>query len=119
MTAIAPTKITRKTEKEIGIGLIIDWSDSTTTEISAKKLRENCPCASCLQTRGDTSHQAPLSSGKSILKVIKADLNEQVDLVRIWAIGNYAIGIRWKDNHDSGIFTYKFLYDLANNTNWT
>lgn len=98
-------------------GILVKWSDLSETNIKSEHLRKNCPCATCNQARGDKSHAAPLTAGKSLLKIIEHTKDEEIDLKAVWAIGNYALGIRWGDGHDSGIYTYQYLRELVKYTN--
>ena len=94
-------------------GLVITWSNGETTELSSKLLRANCPGADSRAERGDKSHNSPLTAKKSSLKVVEFDMGESLKLEEIWGVGNYAIGMKWGDGHDSGIFTYDYLYELS------
>lgn len=99
--------------------MTISWSDATVSQLSSDLLRRNCPCASCRELRGDSTHAKPLSTapstGRGLLKVIKSTATEESNLLKISAIGNYAVGIVWADGHDSGIFTYEQLQELGSN----
>ena len=103
-----------------GAGIVVKWSDGSRHEISNGKLRAACPCATCREAQGDTSHARPLTAGapptakKSMLKVIEHTLAEELNLKQIWGIGNYAIGATWGDGHSSGIYSFKYLYELGN-----
>lgn len=102
-----------------GIGLSVRWSDGRVDEISNLTLRTNCPCASCREAKGDTSHALPLTGNsaapkkKSLLKVIEHSATEELTLVQIWGIGNYALGVSWADGHNSGIYSFEVLRELA------
>jgi DUF971 family protein len=45
--------------------------------------------------------------------VIQNTIEEQIDLKEIWAIGQYALGMRWGDGHDSGIYPFSLLFELG------
>lgn len=106
-----------------GGGLEIIWNDGSQSQITAKRLRESCPCAECQEIRGSSTHQKPLSPQRetgsenkpksSLLKVVSATIDESLTLNEIWGIGNYALGLRWQDKHDSGIYSYALLRELA------
>ena len=109
-----PVRVQRLvSESGTGSGLSINWSDGKSTELTSALLRRECPCATCQEKRGDSSHQAPLSPRAGLLRVISSSAEEETDLREVWPVGNYAIGIRWGDNHDSGIFSYPILLSLA------
>jgi DUF971 family protein len=95
-----------------GEGLQITWTDCIQT-ISSETLRRNCPSASSKAGRGDDSHDNPLMPKKRSLTVLKASKAEETDLVRIWAVGQYAIGIAWADGHSTGIYPFTLLRELG------
>lgn len=114
---LLPKKIKRIKEedtpsKEKGVGLEIVWADGATSTFPARLLRENCPCATCIGKRGDTSHDKPLSGKQTLLRVIEADIATECNLVEIRLVGNYAVSFIWGDGHDSGIYTYQYLREL-------
>ena len=112
---ISPIQLKRNGVNE----LVITWSDSSVASIPSSTLRKACPCAQCREDRGDGSHDAPLTASqnppkkKSLLNVVSNTLEESCSLEEIWAVGNYAIGVRWGDGHDDGIYTYQYLKDLG------
>lgn len=105
---ITPKKIERQKH-----ALVIVWENGAAATLSAQKLRDNCPCAGCREKRGDSSHATPITSKPKMLKVISHSAEESLSLTQIWAIGNYALGIRWADGHDDGIYTWELLYQLT------
>lgn len=110
---IKPLKIQRRIVEEQIEGLDIDWSDGQKSFLSCKALRDNCPSAVSKMQRGDTSHDTPLTPKKSSLKVIKHSLEEAYQMTKIWPVGNYAVGIGWADGHDSGIYSFGYLFELS------
>lgn len=97
-----------------GTGLAVSWSDGLTAEIPSATLRAACPCATCNERRG-IRHDTPIApaSGKSRLRVVTSTLDEETNLVKVWSVGSYAIGIRWGDGHDSGIIGFDLLRELS------
>ena len=93
-----PEKIERISEK----ALRIEWDDGKQTVCFAKTLRHHCPCAICQEDR----------KNKNPLKVVNSD-QKSVELTGWRYVGNYAIGLEWSDGHDTGIYTYEFLRQLA------
>ena len=108
-TAYLPREIKRAGRD----GLRIRWADGLESELSSETLRRECPCAECRERRGDDSHAKPLTGKKRSLSIIQNTKEEQLGLQAIWGVGQYAIGIRWDDGHDSGIYTYELLAQLA------
>jgi len=82
--------------------LWIKWSDDTESKISLQKMREMCPCATCLAARDNQS--------KNYIPLL---LSSQITVSGIEAVGSYAIQIIWQDNHSTGIYEYPFLKNLA------
>lgn len=94
-------------------GLKIIWEDQLVQEIPSLVLRQNCPCASCKQARGDTTHNMPITGKKNLLRIVESTSQEQTSLEEIWPVGQYALGIKWGDGHQTGIFTYSLLRTLG------
>ncbi|MDP6968274.1 MAG: DUF971 domain-containing protein [Gammaproteobacteria bacterium] len=74
---------------------------ATTYELSAEYLRVMSPSA---EVRGHSPDQAQLQVGKRYVKLIGVE-----------AVGHYAIKLIFDDSHDSGIYTWDYLYDLCSN----
>lgn len=101
-----------------GAAIAIRWSDGLFAEIPGEALRRGCPCASCRELRGDTSHAKPLTTPAKPKKplglaIVDSSIAEQTALTQIWPIGRYAIGMAWQDGHDSGIYTYETLREFS------
>jgi DUF971 family protein len=110
--SITPTLIKRIEGK----GVLIRWSDGSTSELSSSVLRTQCPCAMCREKRGEGSHDTPLTPApqkKRSLSIVQNSLSEELDLTQVWPIGNYALGIRWGDGHDTGLYTFEYLRELT------
>ena len=70
-------------------------------ELMAEYLRVMSPSA---EVRGHSLDQAQLQVGKKYVK-----------LTGVEAVGHYAIKLVFDDGHDSGIYTWDYLYDLCVN----
>jgi DUF971 family protein len=95
--SVVPLKI-RVKDKQI---LHISWDDNSETSIPLKTLRENCPCAICL----DEKLHRPA-------KYIPLLSKPQTEVENIEMVGTYAIRIYWKDGHNTGIFNFEKLKSL-------
>ncbi len=109
-----PVEIRRVTKEGLngsltGTGLEITWQDGECFLLPSSLLRLHCPCAECKEKRGEQTHHTPLTPKKVSLNIIKSSLAEETDLESVWGIGNYAVGIRWGDRHDSGIYSFELL----------
>lgn len=95
-----PVQIKVKEKKD----LLIKWSDGTESVIPVRKLRRLCPCASCISDRERQS--------KSYIPIY---IEGQTTIVSIGEVGSYAIQIFWKDGHNTGIYEFPYLRNLAEN----
>ncbi len=84
--------------------LYLKWNDGTDSRISLKKLRENCPCATCVTQRE-----------KQSLSYIPILNENQKKIENIRQVGSYAVSVVWKDGHNTGIYEYTYLKQLAQN----
>lgn len=70
-------------------------------ELTAEFLRVHSPSA---EVRGHGKGQETLQEGK-----------RHVAIKQVEPVGNYALKISFDDGHDSGLYTWAYLYDLAHN----
>lgn len=84
--------------------LIIDWQDGTRSEYSLHELRRVCPCATCRTERAEEDPNP--------LKVLKSDPTD-LRVTGAELVGNYAIQFQWSDGHNTGIFDFRMLRELA------
>jgi DUF971 family protein len=82
--------------------LYIKWNDGTDISIKLVNLRRDCPCAICESERDQHGTKyIPIYSG------------EQMKIKKIQMIGNYAVGIDWADEHNTGIYDFAILKKMA------
>ena len=84
--------------------LEMDWVGDGILRVSLSDIRKACPCALCGDIRAKQDAQ---------LQMITVDQTPSIDLSDVIPVGNYAIQIRWADGHDTGIYTYSYLKQLA------
>lgn len=83
----------------------ISFDDGMEFDITAKLLREHCPCAEC--------------SGEEVLLYKYSPVNKTLltedsfNLEKAEAVGNYAIQLHWKDGHNTGLYNWGLLRELA------
>jgi DUF971 family protein len=87
--------------KRLDAGLEFRWQDALTTVLPITELRYMCPCAHCVSE----------ISGKRIIQ--RQDVADDVALVDMQPLGNYAYRILFNDGHDSGIYPIKYLHQLC------
>lgn len=79
--------------------LVVSFDDDAVFELPAHYLRTHSPSA---EVRGHGLSEPKLMAGK-----------EEVDITAIVPVGSYAVQLVFDDGHDSGIFSWAFLYDLG------
>lgn len=85
--------------------LLIKWDANSTSKIGLKYLRDECPCANC---KGETILLKTYRPPKPTM------LNpEMYKIQNIQPVGGYAIQISWKDDHNTGIYSWEYLKKLA------
>ncbi len=77
----------------------VDWADGHKAVYPHDVLRGLCPCAGCQGHSGEIKR----------LDVTDA----QQELEDITTVGSYAVGLKWFDGHDSGIYTHEYLRSLC------
>jgi DUF971 family protein len=81
------------------IGIV--WTDGHESDYDGRELRCACSCASCIDE----------TTGRKVLDDSRVPLD--VQLVELHPVGNYGVGIRWSDGHDTGIYTFERLRALC------
>ena len=74
--------------------LHVVWPGGREVLIPAMSLRDQCPCAACVEE----------GTGRKLLdpSTIPADIRP----LEVKGVGNYAIQIQWSDGHGSGIYSW-------------
>ena len=86
--------------------LEMDWPEVGILRVLLPAVRQACPCALCEGLRVEQSDD-------SQLQMITPEKTPSAELSDVVPVGNYAIQIRWADGHDTGIYTYSYLKELA------
>ncbi len=81
--------------------LTVTWSDGAVQQVDARRLRQYCPCAACVEEW----------SGKRTYDVetIPADMK----VVEVVPVGNYAVSFTFGDLHRTGIYNWEYLRELS------
>ncbi len=80
--------------------LEIDWADGITHTYRHALLRGFCPCAYC------QGHQGPVGW-------TAAATDEDLELLELEEVGNYALRLVFADGHSTGIYTFSHLRQLG------
>ena len=81
--------------------VVITWRDGHESRYTGAYLRWTCPCAAC---RGHAPGQVEPPRFEDV---------RQVRLLGAGPVGSYALRFDFSDGHDSGIFTWQYLYRLG------
>ena len=79
----------------------VEFDDGTTFTLPAELLRVESPSA---EVQGHSPSQKKLIAGR-----------REVGMMAIEPVGNYAIRITFDDLHDTGIYTWSYLYGMGSN----
>jgi DUF971 family protein len=81
--------------------LVVTWSDGAAMAVPARTLRQQCPCAACVD---EWTHQRTLAPDS-----VPADVRVR----EVKPVGNYAVQLDFSDGHATGIFTWVLLRELG------
>ncbi len=93
---MTPIKI--KINKKTG-SLSLEYQEDENFLLTGEYLRVHSPSA---EVKGHGKGQEILQDGKKFVKICSVE-----------SVGNYALKLIFSDSHDSGIYTWGYLYDLA------
>lgn len=85
----------KKTDKK----LVVSYSDGQKFEFPAELLRVESPSA---EVQGHNPSQKQLVAGR-----------RHVGIMALEPVGNYAVRLKFDDLHDTGLFSWNFLYNLG------
>lgn len=97
---LLPKLVTRHSQKE----LKIIWNDGKESIYKLRELRAACLCALC-------KHEI---TRESLIKL--EDISEDINVIKIETVGNYALHFAWSDGHSTGIYSYEHLREVSNGT---
>ena len=105
MAAQSPQPVSIKLHKQSRI-LELEYDDGSHFELSCEYLRVFSPSA-------DVKGHGP---GQEVLQVGK----ENVNIENIEPVGNYAVKLIFDDGHNTGLYSWSYLYELGmeQDNNW-
>ncbi|MBL4665809.1 MAG: DUF971 domain-containing protein [Sneathiella sp.] len=93
-----PVEVRLKSEEK---KLVVSFSDGHKFEYPAELLRVESPSA---EVQGHSASQKKLVSGR-----------RHVGIMGMEPVGNYAVRLNFDDLHDTGLFSWSYLYTLGFN----
>ncbi len=100
-TRSGPAVEPREIMQEGGRALRISWADGRECRYGAAELRRACPCAQCVNEW----------TGEQVLD--PAGVPDEITVEGVEIVGRYALNFRWSDNHDAGIYSFRYLRELC------
>jgi DUF971 family protein len=97
-------RITPANIQLIGNEIAIKWNDDSETYLGLETMRKHCPCAAC-------------GGEPDVLgRVVRPQVTHTPASFRMkgWQIiGSYALQPSWEDGHNTGLYTFPYLKQLA------
>ena len=81
--------------------LEIEWNSANLARIPFRLLRISCPCAVCVDE----------NTGERILD--PATIPDDIVPAHLEFTGNYALKATWPDGHNTGLYTWDLLAEIA------
>ncbi|HVT89862.1 MAG TPA: DUF971 domain-containing protein [Tepidisphaeraceae bacterium] len=106
-----PTRLHLKKDQQ----LEVDWPDGLKSVYSISYLRSLCPCAHCRMVReGSDPHDiSPVEKKKPLLTILPGNYSGAITVKSAEMVGKYAVKLVFSDDHDSGIFSFEYLREIA------
>jgi DUF971 family protein len=79
----------------------IEWNDGHKAVYPVRYLRQQCPCAACVDEWSGARRLQP------------DDVPLLIMLQDVQPVGRYALQFTWSDGHDTGIYSYALLRRLC------
>ncbi|EAU69187.1 conserved hypothetical protein [Stigmatella aurantiaca DW4/3-1] len=84
-----------------GARLTLVWDDGTSTSATAQVLRQQCPCAGCVDEWTNKRTLDP------------ARVPPELRIQQVQPVGNYALSPVFSDGHATGIYPWPLLRDIT------
>ncbi len=84
--------------------LIVEWQDGEINSIPLSWLRANCPCATCRTLREEKKETSDLLE-------LSSKPPPSAEVTDLESVGGYAFRFTWRDGHNTGIFSFSWLYE--------
>ena len=93
LTFLRPTRVKRVSAFQTDLY----WNDGHTGSYPSWYLRENCPCASCVEE----------FTGRRL--ILQGSIPAGIERTGVEPVGNYALRFSFGDGHDTGIYSFDYL----------
>jgi DUF971 family protein len=93
-------------------GLTVEWADGTKSFFPVTLLRRMSPSADARHLREELARN-PLTVLPSVSSRGGPDAHGPLTALGAELVGNYAVRIRFSDGHDTGLYSWAYLRELA------
>ena len=93
MPYLMPTRVKRVNAFQTDI----TWNDGHFSSYPSWYLRENCPCAHCVEE----------FTGRRM--ILQGSIPSTLERAEVAPVGNYALSFTWSDGHSTGIYSFDYL----------
>lgn len=94
----------REIKQEDDFVVRITWADDRECRYRAADLRRACPCAQCVNEW----------TGERVLNA--TSISDELEIRDLSLVGRYALNFRWSDGHETGIYSFRYLRELCENS---
>jgi DUF971 family protein len=91
--AVEPREIMQESDAVVRV----TWGDGRVCRYGAPALRRLCPCAQCVNE----------FTGERVLR--PEAIPEDLTIADLDLVGRYALNFRWSDGHETGIYSFRYL----------
>jgi DUF971 family protein len=98
MTSPWPTELRLRKDRK---ALVVIFDDGESFELAAEYLRVRSPSA---EVQGHSPSERRVVAGK-----------QDVQILEVHPVGNYAVRLVFDDTHSTGIFSWDYLFELGRN----
>jgi DUF971 family protein len=79
----------------------VRWMDGAESKVSARVLRQLCPCAGCVD---EWSNRRTLDPAR---------VPEEITIDALQPVGNYALQFTFSDGHGTGIYEWRMMRETS------
>jgi DUF971 family protein len=98
MTSPWPTELRLRKDRK---ALVVTFDDGDSFELAGEYLRVRSPSA---EVQGHSPSERRVVAGK-----------QDVQILEVHPVGNYAVRLVFDDTHSTGIFSWDYLFELGHN----
>ncbi len=100
--------------EDAGQTVAIAWEDGHQSRFGLPYLRRICPCAACTNAHATgpitaVQNQPPKKAFTILSEAQVRNARAVAEITECYPVGSYAIGFRWKDGHNEGIYSFSLL----------